>query len=110
MQGASNSIHALCQINSIVTLPTCDVLLRHFRKMSFTVGIHGFILLSIIFSCYVLYYRTFMFVYIKMRLHIYFAYNIIFTLIANTNDDCVIDRLSISLYVAICLQACIYYV
>ena len=51
-QGAStcNSIHTLRWNNNIITLPTCDVSIRHFRKMSFMVGIRGFILLSIIYS------------------------------------------------------------
>ena len=53
-QGAStcNSIHALRRNNNIVTLLTCDVSLCHFRKVSFTVGIRGFILLSIIYPWY----------------------------------------------------------
>ena len=41
---ASNSIH----INSI-TMPECDVLLHHFRKMPFTVSICGCTLLSLIY-------------------------------------------------------------
>ena len=50
-QGASTckSIRALRR-NRMITLATCDVLLRHFRKMLFTVGIRGFILLSIIYT------------------------------------------------------------
>ena len=44
-QGAS--IHALCQNNNIVTLPTCDVLLCHFRKMSFTVGSYSYLLYTL---------------------------------------------------------------
>ena len=48
--GVSNSIHALRQINNIVTLPMGDVLPFHFRKMSFMVGICRFILLSLIYS------------------------------------------------------------
>ena len=36
---ASNCIHALRKNNNIVTMPTCDVLLHHFCKMSLTVGI-----------------------------------------------------------------------
>lgn len=38
--------------NNIVTLPTCDVLLLHFRKLSLMVhvGVHSFILLSVICS------------------------------------------------------------
>ena len=38
---ASNHIHALHKNNIIVTMPTCDILLRHFCKMSFTVSICG---------------------------------------------------------------------
>ena len=49
---ASNSIHALCKNNSILTMHTRDVLLRHFCKMSLTVGIRGCTLLSLMYSCY----------------------------------------------------------
>ena len=49
---ASNCIHALRRNNNIVTMPTRDVLLRHFCKMSLTVGIRGCTLLSLMYSCY----------------------------------------------------------
>ena len=47
---ASNCIHALRKNNNIVTIPTHDVLLRHFCKMSLTVSIRGCILLSLMYS------------------------------------------------------------
>ena len=48
---ASNCIYALHNNNNIITMPTCDVLLRHFCKMSLTVRICGCILLSLTYSC-----------------------------------------------------------
>ena len=50
--GGSNCIHALHKNNNIITMPTLDVLLRHFCKMSLTVGIHGCTLLSLMYSRY----------------------------------------------------------
>ena len=49
MRGHGNYIHIL------VTMPTCDVLLRHFCKMSLTVGIRSCTLLSLMNSCYYVY-------------------------------------------------------
>ena len=46
------SIPALRSDFNIVTMPTCDLLLRHFRKtMLYTISIRGCMLLSIIYSC-----------------------------------------------------------
>ena len=47
----SNCIYALRKNNNIVAMPTLDVLLRHFCKMSLTVGIRGCTLLSLMYSC-----------------------------------------------------------
>ena len=47
---ASNRIHALHKNNIIITMPTCDILLRHFCKMSFTVSICSCTLSSLIYS------------------------------------------------------------
>ena len=47
---ASNRIHALHKNNIIVTMLTCDILLRHFCKMSFTVSICSCTLSSLIYS------------------------------------------------------------
>ena len=49
--GGSNCIHALHK-NNIVTMPTLDILLHHFCKMSLTVGIRGCTLLSLMYSWY----------------------------------------------------------
>ena len=38
-------------LNIVVTMPTRDVLLRHFCKMALTVGIRGCTLLSLLNSC-----------------------------------------------------------
>ena len=50
LASASNCIHALHKSNNIVTMPTRDVLLRHFCKMSLMVGICGYTLLSLMYS------------------------------------------------------------
>ena len=47
---ASNCIHALRKNNNIVTMPRCDVLIRHFCTMSLTVGIRSCVLLSFMYS------------------------------------------------------------
>ena len=46
---ASNCIHALPKKKNIVTMPTHDVLLRHFWKMSLTVNLCGCTLLSLMY-------------------------------------------------------------
>ena len=49
---ASNCIHALHKNNNIVTMPTCDALLRHFCKMSLMDSIHSCTLLSTFATVY----------------------------------------------------------
>ena len=50
--GCQCSIYPLHQNNNIVTMPVCDISLRHFCKLLFTVGIRGFILLFFMYFWY----------------------------------------------------------